>query len=79
MTKKELDKCENLCLDAIYHIEESNKLYKEHDAKTNDNYAVATVELRKADNKRGYAEGINQVLAILGYRSENMTKLTKIL
>lgn len=78
MTKVELEKCEKLCIEAIRDIEKANELYKE--AKSIDKeFHQATHQLRRADNKRGYAEGINQVLAAIGYSSENMKKLSELI
>lgn len=79
MTKKELNKCEDLCLEAIRNLEESDEKFQEHEKIAKGDYKLSTVEQRLADNKRGYAEGINQVLAILNYKSENMTKLNKLI
>lgn len=78
MTKVELDKCEKLCLKALRDIKESEELYKEAEVIDKD-LNISSVQLRRADNKRGYAEGINQVLATIGYKSENMTKLSKLI
>ncbi|MBZ9622880.1 hypothetical protein G9F71_008440 [Clostridium sp. FP2] len=78
MTNIEKKKCENLCIEAIKNIEESNSLYEEAE-KIDREFHQATTQLRRADNKRGYAEGINQALAVIGYTSENMKKLSKLI
>lgn len=78
MAKIEINKCEKLCLEAIGSIEEANELYRKA-RKIDKEFHQATVKLRSADNKRGYAEGINQVLAIIGYKSESMKQLSKLL
>lgn len=76
MTKSEKEKCEKLCLEAIRNIERASLLYKEVRKIGIDKVSV---ELREADQKQGYAEGINQVLATLGYKSNSTKKLSKLL
>ena len=71
MTQIENEKCERLCVDAILNIKQANKVY-------NSSYHTKT-ELKKADSWYNYAIGINQVLATLGYKSDSMIELTKLL
>ncbi|WP_234121191.1 hypothetical protein [Clostridium hydrogenum] len=78
MTNLEKSKCEKLCKEAINSIEEANELYKKAE-KVDKELHEATMKLRRADQKQGYAEGINQVLAIIGYKSESMKQLSKLL
>lgn len=78
MTNLEKSKCEKLCLEAINSIEEANELYKKA-KKIDKEFHQATVELRRADNKRGYAEGIFQVLTSIGYKSESIKQLSCLL
>lgn len=78
MTKSEKDKCEKLCKEAISSVKESNRLYEEA-RKIDKEFHEATVELRRADNKQGYAEGINRVLAFLGYKSNSTKELSNLL
>jgi hypothetical protein len=77
MTNLEKSKCEKLCKEAISSIEEANELYGKA-RKIDKEFHQATVELRRADNERGYAEGINCVLASIGYKSESMKQLSKL-
>ena len=78
MTKIEKNKCEKLCLEAISEMQESNELY-DKDFKENRDAHFATVELRRADNKRGFAEGMYQVLVSIGYKSDSMKKLYELI
>lgn len=77
MTNLEKDKCEKLCLEAIISAKESNRLYEEA-RKIDKEFHDATVELRKADHEHGYAMGINQVLVLIGYNSESLEELSKL-
>lgn len=78
MTKQENLKCEKLCLEAIKSAKEANDLFEEND-KTNHDCSIATNQLRLADSKLGYAQGINQVLANLGYKSIKMKELSELI
>lgn len=78
MTKFESEKCEKACIEAIRNIEEATSFYKKAEG-IDKEFHEATVELRKADNKQGYGEGIYQALVIIGYDSENMRKLSKLI
>lgn len=78
MTNLEKIKCEKALNEAISSIKEANELYKEEKEKGND-CQYLTPKLRLADNKRGYAEGINQVLVFIGYNSESFKELTDLL
>lgn len=78
MTNLEKDKCEKLCKEAIKEIQNANEYFKKND-KVNHDCSLATADLRWGDRKTGYAEGINQVLVSLGYKSESMEQLSKLL
>lgn len=78
MTNTEKIKCEKLCNEAIKNINEANRLYDEA-YKIDKEYQKATAELRRADQKQGYATGINQVLVLMGYNSDTMKKLSKLI
>lgn len=75
MTNIEKGKCEKVCLEGIEAMEEANKLYDEA-YKIDKEYHKATISLRRADQKQGYALGINQVLAKIGYNSKSMDELS---
>lgn len=78
MTKYEIERCEKLCLEAITSAKEATDLFNEND-KINHDCSIATHLLRLADSKLGYAQGINQVLANLGYKSSKMKELSKLI
>lgn len=73
MTKFEYAKCEKLMNEAIRNAETANeefsKVGKCYD--TTERHILET----KAWNYRGYAEGINQVLAVIGFKHERMAEL----
>lgn len=77
MTKLEIMKCEKLMDEAI-----------EYAIDANDKFAVAAkhpdatereILLNTAHNHRGYAEGINQALAVIGFKHELMVELEKLI
>lgn len=78
MNKIELIKCEKVLNEAIANMKGADKLYAEEKANGND-CKYLTPKIRMADNKRGYAEGINQALAMVGYNSEKMKELSDLL
>lgn len=79
MTKLEYSKCEKLMEEAIRKSKQSEEEF----AKANDYEAngdeSAEVEQRKADQHYGEAVGINQALAILGFKHEKMNELGALL
>lgn len=78
MNNSEKLKCEKVVNEAISEMKEANKLYEKEKREGND-CQYATPELRTADNKRGYAEGINQALVRIGYKSEKLKELSELL
>ncbi|MBQ3422312.1 MAG: hypothetical protein IJH34_11745 [Romboutsia sp.] len=78
MTNVEKNKCEKLINQAIQELIGSNELY-EDDKKGNKDSKLATIQLRLADNKRGYAEGMYNALATIGYKSEKLNKFSQLL
>lgn len=78
MTKIEKNKCEKLINQAIQELIGANELY-EDDKKKNKDSKIATMQIRLADNKRGYAEGMYNALATVGYKSEKLDKFTQLL
>lgn len=79
MTKVEYEKCEKLMYDAIKKVKQSNKEYETHNQLVNEDTAKGNIELRKADQHIGYAEGINQVLVTLGFNHDRMKELSNLL
>lgn len=77
MTKEERAKCENLMEEAIRNAEEANELFFKAE-KTSDT-VEKEVLMSKAHNHQGYAEGIHQALAVIGFKHERMRKLRSIL
>lgn len=77
MTKLEAMKCEKLLNEAM-----------EYAIDANDKFAVATkhpnsterkILENTAHNHRGYAEGINQALVVIGFKHELMSELGKLI
>lgn len=79
MTKLEYEKCEKLMEEAIMKIRQANEEYKAYNQLLNEDTIKAEVEQRKADQHYGYAEGINQVLATLGFKHDRMKELSNLL
>ena len=77
MTKLEYEKCEKLMDEAIRN---GRKARVEFD-KANNADGRGTFELLRmqAQNHLGYAEGINQCLALLDFRHERMSELRDLL
>lgn len=73
MTKLEYTKCEKLMDEAIeYAIDARDKLaVAEKHPDATERYILENM----AHNHRGYAEGINQALTVLGFKHEQMTEL----
>lgn len=82
MTKIEKSKCEELMFEAIRNAEQAQEEYKESEKyKLLNNYNViqSQIEQRKADQHIGYAEGIYQVLAVIGFKHDKMKELSELL
>ena len=77
MTKLEAIKCEKLLDKAIRSAEVANKeFYKAGNSyDTTERHILET----KAWNHRGYAEGINQALAVIGFKHKQMAELSKLI
>ena len=77
MTKQEYMKCEKLLDEAIRNAETANEeFYKAGNSyDTTERHILET----KAWNHRGYAEGINQVLVVLGFKHDRMSELGKLI
>ena len=80
MTKLEYGKCEKLMEEAIRKANNSNEDYKAFERLRKEGKEVdAKCKLRLADQEIGYAEGINQALATLGFKHDRMKELSKLL
>lgn len=77
MTKLETMKCEKLLDEAIRNAEIANEeFYKAGNSyDTTERHILET----KAWNHRGYAKGINQALAVIGFKHERMSELGKLI
>lgn len=77
MTKIEYRKCEKLMEEAIRNGEKA----REEFIKANEANEKGTFELLRlqAQNHLGYAEGINQALAILDFKHDRMKELSTLL
>lgn len=77
MTKLETIKCEKLLDEAIRNAENANEeFYKAGECYDTTERHILEI---KAHNHRGYAEGINQVLAVIGFKHERMAELRKLI
>ncbi|MCR2050914.1 hypothetical protein NSB25_27210 [Acetatifactor muris] len=79
MTKLEYGKCVKLMEEAIRNAKQSSEEYKAYNQLLNVDTIKAETEQRKADQHYGYAEGINQVLATLGFKHDRMKELSELL
>lgn len=80
MTKLEYMKCEKLMNEAIRNAENANESWKKYERyKKENNMIEAEIGMRESDYHRGYAEGINQVLAVIGFKHEQMAELSKMI
>lgn len=77
MTKFEYTKYEKLMNEAIRNAEAANEEFY----KAGNSYDTTERHIweTKAWNHRGYAEGINQTLAVIGFKHELMAKLGKLI
>lgn len=80
MTKGELKKCEGLMYDAIRKANNSKEDYTAYERLLKEDKNVdAECKLRLADQEIGYAEGIYQALAVLGFKHDDMKTLGDLL
>ena len=78
MTKQEKYKCEKLLNEAAMNLNRADIKWKNYeDAKRSGCDCDKEINLRDFENHRGYAEGIYQTLAVLGYKSEKMEEIGK--
>ena len=80
MTKGELKKCEGLMYDAIRKANNSKEDYAAYERLLKEGKNInAECKLRLADQEIGYAEGINQALAVFGFKHDDMKTLGDLL
>lgn len=80
MTKIENILCEKLMNDAIKKANNSKEDYKTYEKLLKDGKKVdAECRLRLADQEIGYAEGIRQALACIGFSHNRMKELDELL
>lgn len=78
MTKIEKARCEKLIEEAERNLENSDIEYSKYERLRKEEKKIdAECTLRNADQLRGYAEGIYQALAVIGYSSASMEELTE--
>lgn len=80
MTKAEYGKCEKLMEKAVKNAKRAKFLWEEYEKYSKDNNSVeAEVNMRNSDQHYGYAEGIRDALAVLGFKNEQMKELSELL
>lgn len=79
MTKIEYGKCVKLMEEAIRKAKQSEEEYKIYNQLLNEDTIKAEIEQRKADQHYGEAVGINQALAMLGFKHDRMKELANLL
>lgn len=80
MTKLEAMKCEKLLNEAIKNAENANKDWEKYLVAEKNKVALdMEINMRNCDYHRGYAEGINQALAVIGFKHERMAELGKLI
>lgn len=80
MTKIEYGKCVKLMEDAIRKAINSSEDYKAYERLRKEGKEIdAKCKQRVADQELGYADGINQVLATLGFKHDRMKELSELL
>lgn len=80
MTKIEYKKCEKLMEEAIWKANSFYEDYRAYERLKKEGKSVdAECNLRVADQEIGYAEGINQTLAVLGFKHDRMKELSELL
>lgn len=77
MTKLECMKCEKLLNEAIEYANDANDKFAA--AAKHPNATEQQILENAAQNHRGYAEGINQALAVIGFKHEQMEELGKLI
>lgn len=76
MTKVEYEKCEKLMEEAIQKAEQAKEEFDK--ARSEKDIYNLQVLMESAQNHLGYAEGINQTLAVIGFKHERMKELSEL-
>lgn len=82
MTKIEYGKCEKLMEEAIQKAQTSKEEFEMVDkyaALNNCSQSMIALYNKRAERHLGYAQGINQVLATLGFKHDRMKELSELL
>ncbi len=80
MNKTEYQKCEKLMYEAIRNAKQSQEDYAESEKyKKNENNIEWEIKQRQGDQHFGYAQGINQVLVTIGFKHDDMKKLSELI
>lgn len=80
MTKTEYKKCEKLMDEAIRNAEAANENWEKYLVVEKNKVALdMEINMRDYDYHIGYAEGINQALAGIGFKHERMAELCKLI
>ena len=80
MNKIEYGKCEKLMKEAIRKIKKAEEEYKESEKYLEEANELEWEEFqRKADQHYGEAVGIEQALAVFGFKHDGMKELSKLL
>lgn len=80
MTKLEYEKCKKLMYEAISNARQSQEDYAESEKyKKNENNIKCEIKQRQGDQHFGYARGINQVLVTIGFKHDDMKKLSELI
>ena len=80
MTKTERVQCEKLMNQSIMEMERLDEYWNEYEqAKKDNRMADAEVAMRQFDYKRGYADGIYDVLATINFKHERMKELCELI
>lgn len=80
MTKVERDYCIKLMNEAIMKAHDAHGAYTSYQKLLKEGKTIdAECKLRQADAELGYAEGIRQALACIGFRHDSMKELDGLL
>ena len=77
MTKVEKERCEKLMEEAIQKAEQAKEEFNK--ARSEKDVYDLQMLMESAQNHLGYAEGINQTLAYIGFKHERMKELGNLL
>ena len=80
MTKLESIKCEKLMEEAIRNAVMQNEYWEKYlKAEKSKSALDMEINMRNCDYHRGYAEGIQQALVVIGFKHERMKELQKLI